>query len=179
MVYNWQMATDENGRKYRKETIKGVKISTFYKLTRQQYLDVLAHEMIHVCISQKQIKDNDAHGRRFMAMMDEINRKFPEFNVKKSENANDYAVSTPDNKIKELGVLIFNTDNEDYTICVTSEKIIEDRALLENFAESFKRIIPQYFPRARTMTMTAYKCRIPALSSFKVKRKLNLSNLLK
>ena len=47
-----------NGKKYVHETIKGVKISTFYQLTRQQYLDVLAHEMIHVCISQKGIKVN-------------------------------------------------------------------------------------------------------------------------
>jgi hypothetical protein len=157
------------------EKAVGISISSFYELTYQQYLDVLAHEMIHLCIAQKGIKDDNDHGRRFYAMMDDINRRFKEFNIKQSEDADLYAVSTPNNKIKELGVLLFNIDNNDYSITVVSEKIIEDRVLLEEFTEKFKKIVPTYFPRAKTMFMTAYKCRIPALSKFKVKRALNLN----
>lgn len=177
MIFDRHIRRDSNGKKYVHETIKGVKISTFYQLTRQQYLDVLAHEMIHVCISQKGIKDNDDHGRRFTAMKDDINRKFPEFNVKQSENADDYAVSTPDNKIKELGVIVFKINEDDYSMIVTSEKIVEDRVLLENFSEKFKGIINMNFPKARTMSMTVYKARIPSLTKFKVKRTLSFKSL--
>lgn len=177
MVFNVIQGVDANGKKYTKEEILGVKISTFYKLTRQQYLDVLAHEMIHVCISQQGIKDNDAHGRRFTAMKDDINRRFPEFNIKQSENANDYAVSTPDTKIPELGVLLFEMNENEYSIIVVAETIIEDRVLLDKFAEDFKKIIPKYFPRERSINLTAYKCRIPSLTTYKVKRVLNFSSL--
>jgi hypothetical protein len=177
MSYNREIIIDSNGKKQVKETINGVKISTFYQLTRQQYLDVLAHEMIHVCISQKGIKDNNDHGRRFTAMKDDINRKFPEFSVKQSENADDYAVSTPNNVIKELGAIVFKINEDDYSIIVVNEKMVEDRVLLDGFAEKFKGIISMNFPTARTMTMTVYKAKIPALAKFKVKRTLSFKSL--
>lgn len=149
-----------------------IRISNFYKLTRQQYLDVLAHEMIHQYIAQNGIKDNNSHGRRFHAMMDDINRKFPEFNIKQSELADDYAVSTPNTKVKELGVLIFNEDGK-HSIMVINEKMVEDRVLIENFAETLKKNAYRLFPRAKEVTMTTYKVSIPSITSYTVKRTLN------
>ncbi len=175
MRTNTKWEVSRSGRKKKiEEEIVGVGISTFYKLTRQQYLDVLAHEMIHVWISQMNIKDNKDHGRRFISMMYDINRRFDSFNVKPSEDSSYYAVNTPDDKVKEMGVLLFET-NKDNFMLVTSEKAIEDRVALDEFIEKTKKRITSgaILYEYNSIQCTAYKVKIKAITTFKYMRDFN------
>lgn len=46
-------------------------------MTPKDYDSVLVHEMIHQYIIQNSLPDTSAHGKRFKAMMSEINKAFP------------------------------------------------------------------------------------------------------
>lgn len=50
-----------------------IKISTQFNLTDNETEDVLIHEMIHLYILVKQIKDTSAHGKIFRSIMHDIN----------------------------------------------------------------------------------------------------------
>ena len=51
-----------------------ISISKYYDRTEKQYDNTLIHEMIHLYISQNDIKDNGSHGRRFKAECARINK---------------------------------------------------------------------------------------------------------
>ena len=51
-----------------------ISISKYYDRTEKQYDNTLIHEMIHLYISQNDIKDNGSHGRRFKAECVRINK---------------------------------------------------------------------------------------------------------
>ena len=51
-----------------------ISISKYYDRTEKQYDNTLIHEMIHLYISQNDIKDNGNHGRRFKAECARINK---------------------------------------------------------------------------------------------------------
>lgn len=160
------MAYDDAGK------IKYVGISDFYKITRQQYLDVLAHEMIHVWLEQSGIRERDPHGPRFLEKVKELNGRFPEFNIKKTENAADYAVSGK--KSNEYGVIIFEEDNDKFSVVVVNKSTIEDQKAIEEFIDGFKKYALFKF---RKMTVDIYKSKDPELTKFKIKKSLSLRSM--
>lgn len=160
------MTYDEDGN------IKDVGISTFYKLTHQQYLDVLAHEMIHVWIEHKGIKERDPHGRVFMNKVADLNKRFPEFSIRKSENAADYNVSASAS-IKEYGVVIFD-EGDKYSVVVVNSSVMNDDNALTEFIEGIKKYGLYKF---RKLTINFYKSANPDLAKFKVKKSLSLKSL--
>lgn len=52
-----------------------IKISTVYDLPEAELEDVIIHEMIHLYIASRRIKDNSSHGKVFREMMATINEK--------------------------------------------------------------------------------------------------------
>ena len=46
--------------------VKDIGISDFYDMERQEYLNVLAHEMIHLWMVQNNLDEKDPHGPIFM-----------------------------------------------------------------------------------------------------------------
>lgn len=50
-----------------------IRISNRFDLSEEQFQDILLHEMIHLCIVFKKIKDSSAHGIEFQRMMKSIN----------------------------------------------------------------------------------------------------------
>ena len=61
--------------------VNSLTMSSYYELTRKQYLDVLAHEMIHVKQTQHSLlKGKGGHGNSFKKEMKRINDNF-NFNI--------------------------------------------------------------------------------------------------
>ena len=52
-----------------------IKISTIYDLPEEELEDVIIHEMIHLYIASRRIKDSSSHGKVFREMMATINEK--------------------------------------------------------------------------------------------------------
>ena len=51
-------------------------LTSFYKLSHEQYVNLLVHEMIHVELAQNQVDEKDSHGPKFIKRMDQINKDF-------------------------------------------------------------------------------------------------------
>lgn len=51
-------------------------ISSFYDLPQEEIDDTLLHEMIHLYIASRNLKDDSSHGRLFRQKMDELNSRF-------------------------------------------------------------------------------------------------------
>ena len=52
-----------------------IRISSIFDLPREEWEDVMIHEMIHLHIAVTGIKDKSSHGPEFRKLMDSINRK--------------------------------------------------------------------------------------------------------
>lgn len=152
--------------------VKDIGISNFFKMERQEYLNVLAHEMIHLWMEQNGIYERDPHGRKFLAKVAELNAKFPEFNIKKSENAGDYNVSSEKNK--EYGVVIFDEAGV-YSIVVVQPSVVEDEKALDDFIEGIKKYASHKF--VKSLNINIYKSKYSDLSKWKVKKSLSLNSL--
>jgi len=152
--------------------IEYVGISDFYSITRQQYLDILAHEMIHVWMEQKGMRERDHHGTKFMSKLEELNKKFPQFGIRRSENAADYNVSGS-TKSKEYGVVLFAEDDKFSLVAVNSSVVDDDKAL-DEFVEGIKKHALSQFKKLK---IRIYKSSHPDIPKFKVKRNLSLKSL--
>jgi hypothetical protein len=115
-------------------------ISKFFSVTYQQFLNTLAHEMIHIYQLSKPnpLSQMDGkHGSDFMKEAQRINNMGLGFNITKT-NGEDLALSQETKeKIqgKKLIVLLYNFDG-DRVIAVTTPKIYErDNRILFDFIE--------------------------------------------
>lgn len=163
-----------------------IKISTFYKMTRKQYLETLAHEMIHAFITQQNIRDNGDHGREFNKIMNELNRKHNDFNITPTEDAAYFSVNS--NIKKSIGVVlvIYNGGediNTDFEAIYVNKQVINNKDMLNKFVDDMLKFannthIPNNpFNKYKSISLEFYKCDNPELSKFKLKRNLNLTGL--
>jgi len=159
--------------------LMSIKITKFFELSRQQRLSILSHEMIHALMYQNNIKDNNDHGRTFMKIVDEMNKKQDEFVVSKTEMLSDFK-PTSKNK-KEIGIIVFKLGKDDeHTAVFVNKEIINDRKSLNEFCDQLKQYIKHpmnVFKKDRIVKLEFWKCDDPYLSKFKIKRTLNLRSL--
>lgn len=152
-----------------------IKITRFFELSKQQRLSIMAHEMIHAIMVQNGIPDNDDHGKTFMKIVDELNKKQDEFVISKSEMLSDYK-PTSNNK-KEVGAIVFQLHGDKMGAVFVNKEIINDRKQLNEFCDELKKYAkhPQSaFKKERSLKVEFWKCDDPYLSKYKIKRKLNL-----
>ena len=155
-----------------------VGISSFFKFSKEKTLSILAHEMIHVLMFQKEIWDSNDHGFVFQRFVDNFNKKQNEFVITKTEKISDVEVSS--NKKKEIGVILFTLNKKDYAAVYINSKLINDQVQLNSFCNTLKRYItwPQsVFNKDSSIKLDFYKVDNPIFSKFKIKRILNLKNL--
>jgi hypothetical protein len=175
----WFKNKNKVGLMSHKDNEQVISISTFYKMTRKQYLSVLAHEMIHAFMVQQNIKDNGDHGRQFTKILNELNRKHPDYDIKPTENAEFFTVNTTQKK--PSGMILFHVGKDDYMGILVSDAIINDKSILNKFIDDLKAYIKRtplnIFKDYKFVNMEFYKCDNPDLLSFKMKRKLSLSDL--
>ena len=158
--------------------ISYIGISSFYKFTKEQYLSILAHEMIHTYIHQMGLRDSDSHGRVFLRMVDELNNKQNEFNISKTENISDVIVKSEDEK--EIGAILFTFNKDDYGVVFINSKLINDKNELDKFCDLLKKYMEyplNVFRKDTSVQLDFYKCFNSDLSKFKIKRILNLKSL--
>lgn len=155
--------------------IEYVGISTMYKLTRQQYLNVLAHEMIHVYMEQFGIYEKDPHGRKFMGILDDLNKKNPDFQIAKSENAADFNVADSGGD-KTYGVVLFNEDGN-LSIVAVQEKALDDIKALDEFVDGLKGQATGAFLRSKSVIIEVYRSSHPDIPKFKIKKSLSLRSM--
>ena len=117
-------------------------ISTFYEMTYKLFKSVMAHEMIHV----KLIVNNDPvhedlriqHGSSFKSEMNRINNLNLGYNIEIRSTAE---IPVSDSvKTKDLIVIIFLDNRNDYTISVTTPKVYKNsiESILEFFSDNVK-----------------------------------------
>lgn len=161
-----------------KTVVDKLEISNFYKMTMKQFQETLAHEMIHAYMVQNNIFEKNDHGTKFFNILNDLNSRFPQFNIKKSEDASEFSVNSI--KSKSIGALLFNTDNE-YSVIFVSLDIINSSESIDKFIEDLKSYIKRVplniFYKDKSVEIELYKCSNPDLLSFKIKRTLTLSNL--
>jgi predicted SprT family Zn-dependent metalloprotease len=165
--------------KFKENNIENLLISTFYKMTKKQFLETLAHEMIHVYIFQNNIRDNGDHGSKFKHILNTLNQKHPEYEIKPTENTNYFSVNSTKKKL--TGVLLFIADGNDYTAIYTNNDIVNDETIIDKFIDDLKkyiiRIPMNIFVREKSVEIKIYSCDSPELLHFKIKRQLSIKNL--
>lgn len=116
-------------------------ISKFFSVTYQQFLNTLAHEMIHIYQLSKPnpfSQMDGKHGSDFMKEAQRINNMGLGFNITKT-NGEDLALSQETKeKIqgKNLIVLLYKFNDEEGVIAVTTPKVYErDNRILFDFIE--------------------------------------------
>lgn len=89
----WRRNEDEGTN-----TIIELALTTFYNLPVETLRNILIHEMIHVYLVQEfendpsKITGKNSHGEVFTKMMNDINKKFTEYNIQPTEDVDDYDV---------------------------------------------------------------------------------------
>ncbi len=160
-----------------REVLK-LEISTFYNATKKQLMETLAHEMIHAYMVQNGIFEKNDHGPKFMRILNDLNARFPEYNIKKTEDAAEFTVNAK--HAKNIGVLLFKQD-EKYLAVFISGELANNEDALNSFVESVKNYIGRnplnIFYKYKNVEMMVYRCNHPDLSSFTIKRLLSLKSL--
>lgn len=78
-----------------------MRFSINFNLSQTEWEDVVIHEMIHLYIAAKKIKDNSSHGPVFRQIMEDINKVYSR-NIKVSSKStiNEAAEKNPDRRVK-------------------------------------------------------------------------------
>lgn len=97
-------------------------ISKFYDRTLHDYCNTLLHEMIHLYIFQKNIIDNDSHGRVFCSIADRINKDG--WRITKVEEA--VSLIPSKEHIYHIVILQNKLDNNKYFACSVASNRVYD-----------------------------------------------------
>jgi predicted SprT family Zn-dependent metalloprotease len=108
--------------------VEKIEISYFYELDYEKFKDIMAHEMIHAYMYQKNIKEyGGSHGIRFKEWMDKLNKMG--FNINIKDDAEFFKVSN-DNELSSPVVVILIKDeknnNINFSIALFQENFITD-----------------------------------------------------
>lgn len=104
-----------------------IRISNKFTLSENEIEDVLIHEMIHLCILVKDIKDTSAHGKVFRKMMSEINEKYGR-NIRISHKGASLSLRPSSSKTRHIGLSLLISGQYGITVC--TETTIKRIALL-------------------------------------------------
>lgn len=69
-----------------------IKFSDCYDYTKEDFIDIMVHEMIHYYIALNGIKDNKDHGKEFMKIANELNEKY-NLNIVETKDASSFKKS--------------------------------------------------------------------------------------
>lgn len=116
IIIEWSMAKNMHGHvRIRRNnytgdiTIVGMKLSKFYSVPYQIFLNTLAHEMIHIYQAKNRIREeNGGHGRIFYKEMNRINNMGLGFNISVKLDSSTLATVSEHVNVKERIVLIHN-----------------------------------------------------------------------
>lgn len=116
-------------------TIQHLSISVFRRTTYREFLDVLAHEMIHVhnIVNSLQEKMFDAHGTYFIKEMNRINSSGYGFNVTITKDSHALSgVSSHVKLNKPLIICLFTMSGKSNIIVMSQNTWLSQAEVLEN-----------------------------------------------
>lgn len=128
-----------NGRKVGPsydETPKYIAISTYYEKSYEEFRNVLAHEMIHLWITQHKIQDNGHHGFKFQDKMAEVNKHG--FNVTLKDDVAGVELSDKNPVKKELGVFILDNQSDDKVLVSVMDLSQMTKSNMQSIIETVK-----------------------------------------
>ncbi len=85
-----------------------IKISDCFDFSEKDFIDTMVHEMVHYYIAWNKIKDNKSHGKRFMEIVNSLNKHYG-LNIEKTKDASSYKLTEKAPKIikKKKSILSF------------------------------------------------------------------------
>lgn len=118
-----------------------MRISCARDMSRQEWDDVIIHEMIHYYIAVFNIKDKSAHGPFFRSMMKDINSKYGR-NIVIS-----HKITEPDTRVRKHIVCVSEMPGGEYGISVYNGNEARDRAgrRCPNLAEKCIPALPRFY----------------------------------
>lgn len=122
--------------------IKKLALSKFYNIPYRFFKDVLAHEMIHVYLLQKNLNVN--HGPEFIQEMNRINAMGKGFNITVTSDASNFEVAKSDSKSNvELVFLVFDNGKSKNNVAVMNYKTYKSQGanisrIFDNLCKSGK-----------------------------------------
>jgi len=152
------------------ETINITKLtlSTFFDVSVETLRDILIHEMVHVYFLQV-LNSLEGHGREFLQTIAEINKKFPQYNVKRTEDVTDYNVETSVSFSQPLYFYILHRKNMRQLLIGVFRK-------LDNEKKSFRRNIDHAITSKRDIDRIEFGIsNLVELQRFTISRTLNTS----
>lgn len=96
-----------------------MRLSVLFDLPEEEWQDVIIHEMIHLNIAYKGLKDSSSHGYLFQSIMFDINDRFGRHLTVKYKLQTGKGMILPDNKRRTHYVCIstFNNGSKGITVC--------------------------------------------------------------
>lgn len=157
---NWE----ENSK-----NISYLALSRNYKLTQEELLSVLAHEMIHVW--QIQNNKTDSHGKSFVKKMDEMNKN-SKWDIRilttqpmdhlKSNNPDlntDYGFILIKNKKKDFDIAVYNPKNTKYEniLTIIQQNIKKGNSVDVEVRLTTNGVVKKYEKESSNSTLATYK----------------------
>lgn len=99
-------------------------LSTRFDLPQNEVEDTLIHEMIHLYIASKNLKDSSVHGKKFREIMARLNRDYGR-NITVSHNGDGNTLATDCHKKAHYICETHWNNGERFITCVTRSKLFE------------------------------------------------------
>ena len=85
---------------------KMLMFSDCFDFDEKDFIEIMVHEMVHYYIAWNGIKDNGAHGKKFMEIANELNEKYG-LNITKTKDASSFKKTENAPKVKSLFQILF------------------------------------------------------------------------
>ena len=86
---------------------KKIFFSDCFDFDEKDFIEIMVHEMVHYYIAWNNIKDNGAHGKKFMEIANELNEKYG-LNITKTKDASSFKKTENAPKVKSLFQMLFS-----------------------------------------------------------------------
>ena len=145
--------------------IQSLSMSKFLNVPYKFFKDVLAHEMIHVSLLQRNI--NAGHDWRFVREMDRINKMGLGFNISVTTDSSmldDFEVSTKKNVV--LIFCVININGREKYVAVMRENVYTDQG--SQISKIFNQTVKS--GKYKEVVLEFYKSDEPYLQKLKIQR---------
>lgn len=85
---------------------KKIFFSDCYDFDEKDFIEIMVHEMIHYYLAWNNIKDRDSHGKKFMEIASELNKKY-NLNITKTKDASSFKKTENASSAKSLFEILF------------------------------------------------------------------------
>lgn len=131
--------TYRRGQPNKNITITKLTLSTFFDVSTETLRNIMIHEMVHVYFLQV-LDSLEGHGREFLQTIAEINKKFPQYNVQRTEDVTDYNVETSVSFSKPLYFYIVHTKGNRQRLIGVFKNLDDERKSFKKQLKSLVRL---------------------------------------